>query len=136
MIEFGKARVAIVCGGRGYGEAHGGNTSWVAQQQKVFDVLDKAVGHLGMEAIVQGGASGADYCAYLWAQARGFPCGSFPADWQTYGSRAGPLRNQQMLDEAKPTWVIAFPGGRGTRNMCFLAERAPGVAVYRIGWKP
>lgn len=29
----------------------------------------------------------------------------------------GPMRNQRMLDEARPQVVIAFPGGSGTADM-------------------
>ncbi len=38
------------------------------------------------------------------------------------------IRNQQMLDEAKPDMVLAFPGGRGTDDMVSRAEKA-GVPV-------
>lgn len=55
----------------------------------------------------------------------------YPADWKKYGNSAGPIRNQQMLDEGKPDLVVAFPGGKGTANMVKLAEEA-GVKVIRI----
>jgi hypothetical protein len=35
----------------------------------------------------------------------------YQADWKRYG-RAGPIRNQEMLDKGKPDVVIACPGGR------------------------
>lgn len=125
-IQFGVDRVAIVCGGRRYRD-------W----ERVCAVLDRAVERLKMEAIVQGGAEGADYLAWEWADYRDFPCGSFPADWHPNGTLggldrgAGPKRNQRMLDESKPFCVIAFPGKRGTADMISKAEKA-GVTVYRI----
>ena len=119
MIEFGKTRVAIVCGGRTYRD-----------KARVYAVLDAARERLGIEAIVQGVADGADYLAWKWADECGFPCGNFPARWDEDGKKAGPLRNQRMLDKAKPFCVIAFPGGRGTDDMCKRAEAA-GVKVYR-----
>lgn len=48
---------------------------------------------------------------------------AYPADWDTYGNRAGFIRNKQMLDEGKPHVVVAFPGGIGTRMMVGLAKR-------------
>jgi hypothetical protein len=39
-----------------------------------------------------------------------------------------------MLDEGKPDLVLAFPGGRGTRNMVGQAKRA-GVPVEIVGAK-
>jgi hypothetical protein len=52
----------------------------------------------------------------------------YPALWETYGRGAGPIRNQQMLKEGRPTQVIAFHDdlehSRGTRDMVRRAERA------------
>lgn len=55
----------------------------------------------------------------------------FPADWVTLGKAAGPIRNQQMLDEAKPDWVVAFPGGNGTADMVRRARKA-GVKIVEV----
>ncbi len=45
----------------------------------------------------------------------------FPADWAAYGLSAGPKRNQQMIDEGKPTHIIAFHNNiersKGTKDM-------------------
>lgn len=57
----------------------------------------------------------------------------YPADWDRYGKRAGPIRNQQMLDEGKPDLVLAFPTetSRGTYDMIRRAKKAGvEVAVY------
>jgi hypothetical protein len=37
-------------------------------------------------------------------------------EWDELGKKAGPLRNQRMLDEGKPDLVVAFPGGGGTKT--------------------
>lgn len=68
--------------------------------------------------------------AWEWATARGLQVQTYPADWKRLGRKAGPLRNQQMLDEFKPELVLAFPGGRGTEDMMARAVRA-GVPVVR-----
>jgi hypothetical protein len=41
------------------------------------------------------------------------------------------MRNQQMLDEGRPTLVVAFPGGRGTADMMRRA-RVAGIEVIEI----
>jgi len=46
-----------------------------------------------------------------WAKARGVPCDVHVARWAELGRKAGAIRNQQMLDEGRPTLVVAFPGG-------------------------
>jgi len=77
--------------------------------------------------IIHGAAKGTDWMAHLYA-GPGNPNRplelSFPPDWITEGRRAGPLRNQRMIDEGKPDLVIAFPGGRGTADMVRRARKA------------
>jgi len=57
----------------------------------------------------------------------GFPQG----EWDELGKKAGPLRNQRMLDEGKPDLVVAFPGGGGTKDMVRRAVSA-GVAIHEV----
>lgn len=69
--------------------------------------------------IISGTAKGADTLAVQFAEQYEMPCLKFPADWKRYGLGAGPIRNQQMLDEGKPDLIIAFPMqiSKGTRDM-------------------
>ncbi|MBR0908260.1 hypothetical protein [Bradyrhizobium liaoningense] len=60
--------------------------------------------------------SSADACADRWARSRHIDVQAFPAAWVRHGNAAGPIRNGQMLRDGKPGLVVAFPGGRGTRN--------------------
>jgi len=52
-------------------------------------------------------------------------------EWDELGKKAGPLRNQRMLDEGKPDLVVAFPGGGGTKDMVRRAVKA-GVAIHEV----
>jgi UDP-N-acetylmuramoylalanine-D-glutamate ligase len=54
-----------------------------------------------------------------------------PADCETHGRSADPIRNRRTLDEGKPDLVVAFPGGRGTAHMVSQA-RAAGVRVIEV----
>jgi hypothetical protein len=45
----------------------------------------------------------ADSLADRWATVKYVKTEVFDADWDRFGRRAGPLRNQRMLDEGKPT---------------------------------
>lgn len=103
----------LVCGGRDY-----------TDQRRVFEILDKALDAFKEVFIIQGGANGADLCAKMWAESRGIKYDEYPADWAKLGKRAGFVRNVQMLNEGKPDLVIAFPGGKGTRMMIDLANKA------------
>jgi hypothetical protein len=100
---------------------------YIADPQWVADVLDE----IRPREIIHGGAAGADWCAGAVAELRDIPQSVFKADWKAHGRAAGPIRNQQMLDQGKPDLVLAFPGGRGTADMVRRAKAA-GVEVREI----
>lgn len=85
----------------------------------------------GYTAVIEGEAEGADLIASEEAERLGMTVLPFPADWARYGRAAGPVRNQQMLDE-KPDLVLAFhpniSKSKGTANMIEQADAA-GVKV-------
>lgn len=81
--------------------------------------------------IIQGGARGADSLAGKWAVENHQEMTMYFADWEQYGKSAGYVRNRQMLVEGNPDVVIAFPGGKGTKNMIDIARKA-GVKVIEV----
>lgn len=111
--------LVLVCGGRGYDD-----------RRRLFITLDLLHENMGISTLVSGGAKGADSLAVDWAKSRLIPFKVVRAEWGRYGKRAGPLRNQQML-EMKPDLVVAFPGGRGTADMMGRALDA-GLRVIDI----
>ena len=78
--------------------------------------------------VIHGGARGADTLAGTAARILKMQVEVFPADWERYGKAAGPMRNQQMLDEGKPDLVLAFhehlEKSKGTKDMIRRAEKA------------
>lgn len=78
--------------------------------------------------IVSGGASGVDLVAEDAAHAKGLQTVIFPAQWQSYGKRAGMVRNAQIVAEADQ--LVAFWDGvsKGTKNSIDLA-RKKGIPV-------
>jgi len=112
--------VMLVCGGRDY-----------ADKERLHVVLNSCLHDWGVIRVIAGGARGADSFAAQWAAAQEVECVVYPADWANLGRAAGPIRNQQMLDEGRPTLVVAFPGGRGTADMVRRA-RAAGIEVVEI----
>ena len=82
--------------------------------------------------IIHGGAQGADTLAGLAAAELGIPTEVYPAQWVRLGRAAGMIRNQQMLDEGRPDYVLAFHDdlahSKGTANMIRRAEKA-GIPV-------
>ena len=112
----------LVCGGRDY-----------ADRDTLFRTLHEiAQRHNGVR-VIQGGAPGADMLAREWCRLHGYSYEHFPADWKKHGKAAGPIRNAQMLAEGRPDVVVAFKGGRGTRD-CVRQARAGGLPVVTVGW--
>lgn len=107
----------LVCGGRDFSDTE--------SAYKVLDAMHRA---LGIDVLIEGNAKGADRIAGYWARRNGVTNLKFPADWNKHGKAAGAIRNQQMLDEGRPSHVLAFPGGRGTADMVRRAK-ATGVQV-------
>jgi hypothetical protein len=114
----------LVCGGRDY-----------ADRRRVYGILDVAHAANPIVWLIAGGANGADALAIDWARKEQVKFQVFNADWESLGRKAGPIRNQQMLDEGKPHMVIAFPGGKGTADMVRRAEAAK-VPVVRVRRRP
>lgn len=110
----------LVCGGREF-----------ANRQMLDEVLNRLHLERRVTLIISGGARGADTMAEWWAKAEGVPCDVFQADWTGLGRKAGPIRNQQMLDQGKLDLVVAFPGGRGTADMVRRGRQA-GVEVIEF----
>ena len=105
--------IVLVCGGRNY-----------ADREHLFKTLDNLTAKLGFTQLIHGAARGADTLAGEWAQSRGLPVKAYPADWNKWSRSAGPRRNQQMLEEGRPDFVVAFPGGRGTAHMTSISLEA------------
>lgn len=102
----------LVTGGRDYADGF-----------KVFQCLDALAFLCGGDImLMHGGARGADSLAEAWAIEREQISVRVPAQWSKFGNRAGPKRNALMAAISQAHYVVAFAGGRGTRNMLSLAE--------------
>lgn len=131
---------AIICGGRNYAKMPTFTSLLTAEELELergrvrqeTSRLQEALSSLPLTEIAEGGATGADFAASVWARMTGVPVKTFDADWNGYRRQfAGQRRNQRMLDEFKPDLVIAFPGGNGTADMVKRAGIA-GVLVNLV----
>lgn len=103
----------LVCGSRHYKDS-----------EKVHFFIKR----MGISLLIVGGCRGADWLAVQAAQVYGIPFVEYPADWGRYGRAAGPIRNEKMLREGRPEFVLAFHENiresRGTLDMLSRARRA------------
>jgi len=106
----------IVCGGRDYDDEDAMRARMTTLRHEHPDAV-----------VIHGGAPGADTWAGYLAEALGLDVELHKANWAAHGRAAGPIRNQEMLDSGVDL-VIAFPGGRGTKDMTIKAQHA-GVPV-------
>jgi hypothetical protein len=92
-----------------------------------------ARGYFGEIEVIEGEAPGADTIARQVCEEFGWKFRAFPADWDTHGRAAGPIRNKQMLNEGKPHFVLAFhldiEHSKGTKNMV-EQSRKTGIPVW------
>lgn len=129
-----KIEKVLICGGRDF-------TDWIAFRTAMHRIAERLFqrtppdekygNYLYAVTVISGGATGADKLAAEWAIVNWTGLRTYKADWDKYGKAAGPIRNQQMLDEEKPELVIAFPGGKGTAHMRRIAKEA-GVPVVMV----
>lgn len=73
--------------------------------------------------ILSGASSGADALGERYALENGFAIEKYPANWEKYGKKAGPLRNKQMADVCD--LLICFWDGisKGTKSMIDYAKK-------------
>lgn len=113
----------LVCGSR-----------WWIDKEFIRRVLKGYETEYGPLLIIEGGAKGADTIAREIATEEAWVVLEYQAQWNKYGRAAGPIRNQQMIDEGQPEEVVAFhmEGSRGTQDMIDRARKAGLlVAVYK-----
>lgn len=108
-LEPPKVTRLLVCGGRKFRDV-----------QLLWNVLGQYLKPQmpPLEVLIEGEAQGADKLAADWARIKGVPLMPFP------GGDDPIARNQTMLNLGRPTTVLAFPGGNGTKNMVRISIRA------------
>ncbi len=80
-----------------------------------------------IEVIIHGGCRGADLLGAKVAQELNIPIEEYIVDWNKYGKSAGPRRNQKMIDDGKPDFVLAFhddiDSSKGTLDMILRSQK-------------
>jgi hypothetical protein len=120
--------ILLVTGGRDFCEARDG-----ADHMNERRALGWALDYIKPDRVMHGDCpTGADRWAQIWCERRGVPSDRYPADWSK-GKRAGPDRNQRMVDK-RPDAAVSFPGGNGTAD-CVRRCEAAGVPIFEASLK-
>ena len=86
-------------------------------------ILNKIATIIEIDAIVSGGARGADTLAEKYANEHHIKTIIFPAEWDKYGNRAGFLRDEKIVKSSDV--VVAFWDGKskGTQHTINLGHK-------------
>ena len=106
----------IVAGGRNY-----------RVSREDINHLHCLVAQEDYKSIVSGCASGADFAGEIYAHCFDMKVYYFPAQWETNGRAAGPIRNEEMAKFADG--LAVFDGGAGTRDMVRRAKKH-GIPIH------
>jgi len=135
MIPFVIRPVLLVTGGRDFCEAT--TSTGQPRDREVYMAERVALGFtldmINPSSILVGDADGADRWAVIWCDRRSIPYTRFAADWTKHQKRAGPIRNQTMVDR-RPDAGVSFPGGFGTAD-CVKRMNAAHIPVYETAIK-
>lgn len=90
-----------------------------------YDLVEKAIqkSNIDITEIVSGTASGVDSLGEQYAKKYNIPIKQFPADWNTYGKRAGYLRNVEMAEYADACIIIWDGSSKGSKMMIDIARQ-------------
>nr|QBK87633.1 MAG: DNA recombination-mediator protein A [Marseillevirus LCMAC201] len=98
--------------------------------------IHKVISALSQDTVVvHGDCRGADKIAASVATKLQLTVECYPADWKQYGKAAGPIRNQQMLDDNNIEKAIIFheclEESKGTKDMLSrLKKKGISVDIY------
>ena len=106
----------------------------IAGSRDLFDLslVENATKDSGftITEVVCGCAQGVDTMGNKWADAHGIPVRHFPADWQKFGNRAGPIRNAKMADYADAL-ICIHHNSPGSLNMLMQAQ-ARDLKIFEV----
>lgn len=87
----------LICGSRNWDD-----------YRAILTALREIQKHATIDVVIEGEARGADTLARVAAEHLDIRVVRAPAQWPIHGLAAGPIRNQFMLDEGRPTHALAF----------------------------
>ena len=96
-----------------------------------YDLILRGVLNAGFDitAVISGGAKGVDTLGAQFANEANLPLFTFPAEWEKYGRKAGPIRNELMAKFGEGLIAVWDGKSRGTKHMIDRAT-AHGLKIH------
>lgn len=91
--------------------------------------------HFWPDVVFSGMATGADMIGWRLAELHEIPVRAFPVysrDWSLLGPKAGPLRNQRMVDDAHGLLIVRYPDSRGSADVLRRARKKGIPIIDRV----
>jgi hypothetical protein len=85
-----------------------------------------------IDEIVSGGANGVDSMAKKYANENKIKFTVYEADWNTYGDKAGPMRNTKIVEKANCLLALPGPESTGTWDTVIKAQKKK-IKITNIG---
>ena len=99
----------------------------IAGSRNFYDriIIERAIEYskFTITELVCGKCSGVDSVGEEWGKNNDIHVEPFPADWDTYGNAAGPIRNEQMAKYADALILVWDGKSRGSASMLRLAKK-------------
>jgi hypothetical protein len=88
-----------------------------------YEIVKAAIEGSGFNitTLISGTARGVDQLGERWAIENGISVEKHPADWNKWGSYAGPKRNKEMAEVAEACIIVWDKESKGTKNMMINA---------------
>lgn len=111
-----------------------GSRTFGSRRADVMAAIDAAdsLGSARITEVISGCAPGVDTIGEEWAVDHGIHIRRFPADWDTHGKAAGPIRNRQMAANADALILVWDGSSRGSADMKCAALDAGLLVVEAI----
>jgi len=99
-----------------------GSRTFGPRREEVLTAID-AVRPAAISEVVSGCAPGVDKIGEEWAANHGIHVRRFPADWDTNGKAAGPIRNREMARYAEVLILVWDGTSHGSADMKRVAQK-------------
>lgn len=102
-------------------------TRTIEDKNVVYFAIEKS--QFKITEVVSGKAKGVDSIGEKWAIDNNIPIIEFPAHWTQFGKKAGPLRNQEMVEYADALIAVWNGASSGTKDVINRA-RKNGLKIF------
>lgn len=103
--------------------------SRTVEKRYTIDAISRCPWSGFISCVISGGCRGPDTHGEEWAKSKGIVIERHPADWDSFGKAAGPIRNEEMARVAHGLIAVLDEDSRGTMDIITKATRL-GLRVF------